>query len=214
MTAPITRNVDEMISNEDQEQHQNEFIGDVLEEDPTAGIIRIYFQNLNGLNWDAHGGKWPYICEVMEGIQVDIACFAEMNTDTNNHEVRRKMEQICQRQHSQSRLVMASSKHRTATLYKPGGTAILACNAITAHIKSHTRDRMGRWATMSFSLSATKRVRVISAYQVCSNATPGTNTAASQQRPISWKNNQLKKYYTGKHQEKRSSRTFKPSYFK
>ena len=172
----------ESTANEDHEQHHIESIGDSLEEDPLEGTIRIYFQNLNGLNWDAQGGKWPYICEVMEGIQVDIACFAEMNTDTNNFDVRRKMEQICQRQHSQSRLVMASSKYRTTTLYKPGGTAILACNAITAHIKSHTRDRMGRWATMSFSLSATKRVRVISAYQVCSNISPGSNTAASQQR--------------------------------
>ena len=80
----------ESTANEDYEQLHIESIGDSLEEDPLEGTIRIYFQNLNGLNWDAQGGKWPYICEVMEGIQVDIACFAEMNTDTNNFDVRRK----------------------------------------------------------------------------------------------------------------------------
>lgn len=159
----------------------NDFVGDVMDEEPTESTTRLYFQNLNGLNWDQQGGKWPYICEVMESIQVDIACFAELNTDTNRYEVRRKMEQISQQQHGQNRLVMASSKNKTSTVYKPGGTAILACNAITNHIKSHTRDRMGRWVSMCISVSTSNKLRIIAAYQVCSTTSTGTNTAAAQQ---------------------------------
>ena len=93
------------------------------------------------------------------------------------------MESICQRQFQQNCLIMSSSKHKTPTVYKPGGTGILARDQITSRIKTHTRDRMGRWTSISLSTATTRKVRIISAYQVCNNYTarPGTNTAASQQ---------------------------------
>ena len=53
----------------------SDFIGDPLNELIDDQTTRIYVQNLNGLNWDKDGGRWPYICEVMEAIQTDIACF-------------------------------------------------------------------------------------------------------------------------------------------
>jgi exonuclease III len=91
------------------------------------------------------------------------------------------METIAQRQFSQSRLIMAASKFDAPTAYKPGGTAILACNAITSLIQTQTRDRMGRWTSISLSTKSTKRIRIISAYQVCNKPKPGTNTASTQQ---------------------------------
>ena len=160
----------------------NEFFGDIMQENINQGTTRLYFQNLNGLCWDNQGGKWPYICEVLASIQADIGCFVETNTNTNNYNVRRQMEQICQRQFTHSRLILASSKQPTTTMYKPGGTAILSCNNITSRIKTHTRDRMGRWASISLETTATKRIRVISAYQVCAEIRTGSNTAASQQQ--------------------------------
>lgn len=123
----------------------HEHFGDPLEEHPSDDIIRIYIQNLNGLCWDKDGGRWPYICKAMLSIQADIACFSETNTNTNKYLIRNQMEQVCRRHFNHSRLVMSSSNHKTTHDYKPGGTAILVCNDITSHIKSHTRDRMGRW---------------------------------------------------------------------
>lgn len=164
------------------EPTSSEFIGDIMTEYPSQETTRIYFQNINGLRWDADAGKWPYICEVIESINADVACFVETNTNTNNYTVRQKMEATCQHHFQQSRLILSSSKHSSTSMYKPGGTAILARNAITARIKSHTRDRMGRWASISFETSPTKRMRIISAYQVGLATRPGTNTAAAQQR--------------------------------
>ena len=159
----------------------SEFIGDQMEENSPHNIVRIYTQNLNGWTWNKDGGRWPYVCETMEAIQADIACFSELNTDTNRYDVRTQMEHICRHQFDQNHLVLASAKNKTATHYKPGGTAIVAINAITSRIQSHTRDRMGRWALISFTMSTTKKLRVISAYQVCSNARSGSNTAAAHQ---------------------------------
>lgn len=156
-------------------------VGDPMDESPTQDVTRIFVQNLNGLSWNKDGGRWPYVCEAVATVQAEIACFSELNTDTTRYDVRTKMEQICQLHFDQNRLVLASSNTKTTTAYKPGGTAIVACGAITTRIKSHNRDRMGRWTSMCIQLSSAKKLRIISAYQVCRQSRPGTNTASSQQ---------------------------------
>ena len=130
---------DELEASTMNHRETSEHIGDTLNDNPDPGITRMYFQNINGLRWDEEGGKWPYICEVLESIQADIAGFVEVNTNTNDYRVRRKMESICQHQFMQIRLIMSSSSQTTKSTYKPGGTAIVARNEITARIKSHTQ---------------------------------------------------------------------------
>ena len=159
----------------------SEFVGDTMDENSDHDTTRIYIQNLNGLCWNKEGGRWPYICEMLSSIQVDVACFSEINTDTNRYDVRRTMESICQQQFDKNCLVMAATSIKTTTTYKPGGTAILTCNSITNTVCKHSRDRLGRWASICLQLTPTKRLRIISAYQVCNNSRPGHNTAASQQ---------------------------------
>jgi len=159
----------------------SEYVGEPLDEDIDEQTTRIYIQNLNGLSWDKDGGRWPYIVETMDAIQADISCFSELNVDTTKYHIRKTMETICQKQLLQNTLVLASSKYTTPTSYKPGGTAILARNNITAKIKTQTRDRMGRWASISMTTSSSRRVRIISAYQVCHTGRPGTNTVSAQQ---------------------------------
>ena len=182
-TVPISQtNDDELESSTDPTPTNFDFVGDTLEESPNEHITRIYIQNLNGLNWDGEGGKWPYVCDAMDSIQADIGCFSEINTDTNIYSVRNTMEKVCRQQFNQNRLILSSSRQTTASHYKPGGTAILACNSITAFIKKHTRDRMGRWSSVSISSEKGKNIRIISAYQVCRNTRPGANTAAAHQQ--------------------------------
>jgi len=75
--------------------HWNEldgdYIGDMLNEDKEDNTTRVYFQNLNGLNWDKHGGIWPMICQSMAAVHADIACFSEVNQDTSKFEIGEKM---------------------------------------------------------------------------------------------------------------------------
>ena len=173
--------VDELESMIDGTYLASDLVGDPMDENPTNGTTRLFVQNLNGLSWNKDGGKWPYVCETIDSTQADIACFSEINTDTTRYDVRKKMEDICRQQFDQHRLVLSSSTSKSTTTYKPGGTAIVARDAITTRIKSHTRDRMGRWTSISFTTSSTKKLRVISAYQVCHQIRTGTNTAAAQQ---------------------------------
>lgn len=144
---------DELESMADGTFNASEFVGDQLVETPDQDTTRIYIQNLNGLCWNKEGGRWPYVCDAMATIQADIACFSEINTDTNQYPIRTKMESICRRHFQENCLIMSSSTITTSTShYKPGGTAIMARDAITTRVKSHSRDRMGRW-TLVIDLS-------------------------------------------------------------
>ena len=84
MTTTIEQAIDELEATFDWNYTPSEFIGDPMNETPLENTTRIYIQNLNGLSWNKDGGKWPYVCDVMETIQADIACFSEINIDTNN----------------------------------------------------------------------------------------------------------------------------------
>lgn len=57
----------------------------------------------------------------------------------------------------------------------------MTCGAATSNIKSHTRDRMGRWASLCFTTATSRSIRIISAYQVCQSQSRGKSTAAAQQ---------------------------------
>lgn len=59
------------INTADPQRHEQ--VGDILDEDPSDNIMRIYVQNLNGLSWNQDGGRWPYICASMSSLQVDVA---------------------------------------------------------------------------------------------------------------------------------------------
>lgn len=137
MINPELPDYDELENMLDGQCSASEFIGDQMEENPDVNTTRIYIQNLNGLCWNEEGGRWPYVCEVMESIQADVACFSELNTDTNRYEIRTKMEAIARSQFDQNSLILAASPNRTTTHYKPGGTAVLTRNSITSRIKSH-----------------------------------------------------------------------------
>ena len=182
MISDILPIFDELESSTDNNMTTNDHTGDILQESPPPDTTRIYFQNLNGIQWDKEGGKWPYVCEVIAGINVDIACFAEINTDTNNYNVRRKMEMIATRQFQQCQLILSTSKYTTSSPYKPGGTAIMANQATTALVRSYSRDRMGRWASIRLQTAESRYLRIISAYQACENIRPGSNSVAAQQR--------------------------------
>ena len=93
MTPPVYPEFDELEATTDDPQLIAAMIGDTLQESPSENITRIYCQNLNGLSWDKEGGKWPYVCDVIAGINADIACFTEINTYTNKFHIRRKWRQ-------------------------------------------------------------------------------------------------------------------------
>ena len=58
----------------------------------------------------------------------------------------------------------------------------MANQATTALVRSYSRDRRGRWASIRLQRAESRYLRIISAYQACENIRPGSNSVAAQQR--------------------------------
>jgi exonuclease III len=159
----------------------NEFIGDIMDENKADDTTRIYVQNLNGITWDQEGGKWPSICDSLSAIHADIACFTELNQDVGQFAINQKMDAIGNRFFNHHRFVASTSARKVSNTYKPGGTGILVVEDTTGIVRSTSKDRMGRWATTKLQGTNGMTINVISAYQVCQSRTTGLNTAANQQ---------------------------------
>jgi len=101
------------------ENHGNDELGDLLEEDKPEGITRLYFQNLNGLKWDKKGGTWPMVCQAMTTIQADITCFAEVNQDTSQLAVRHRIQAIATKHFKHHKIVASTSTGTARKTYKP-----------------------------------------------------------------------------------------------
>ena len=156
-------------------------MGNILRENKPSSTTRLYFQNLNGIGWNAEGGEWPAICEAIASIHTDILCCVEINQDTNKKEVREKIKTINNRHFKHHRYIASTSQWRTERTYKPGGTAIMVVEGITSLVHRTFRDRMGRWASVRLLGENNTGITIISAYQVCQNKVTGKNTVVNQQ---------------------------------
>lgn len=169
---------DEMIQ---LDYENNEFIGDILQEEKPSSVTRLYCQNLNGIKWDKEGGNWPATCEAISSIHADISCFTELNHDVNRHIVREKLREINGRFFDHHRFVTGTSSRKTTRTYKPGGTGMLVVHDTSGIVQDTSKDRMGRWVSTRLLGANETTVNVIAAYQVCQTTATGVNTAASQQ---------------------------------
>ena len=160
----------------------DQHVGDMMQEHKPPGTIRMYHINLNGIKWDNEGGSWLDVCQTMDACNADIVGLVELNQDVGQYTLTKKMDSICSATFQHHCLIMSTSNHKVCNTYKPGGSAALVCNDMTAMVQSWSRDRMGRWTSIRFSGQDGKHIRFIIAYQVCQTISKGTNTTAAQQQ--------------------------------
>ena len=158
--------------------------GDVLEE-KANGVFRVYCQNVNGLTLDRRGGQFDSLCRVIKEVQADVMCGQEHQLDTVQHPVKSILYQTSRQHWQRSRMNFATTTVPFRSIYKAGGTFMTTVGNATGRIQHQTSDDLGRWVSQTFQGAAGRRVTFISAYQVVSDVvTPGTTTAASQQKSL------------------------------
>jgi hypothetical protein len=133
------------------------------------GTFRIWGNNFNGLTIDDSGGDFMELCDEAATMQADIVLGTEHNLDARKYYVRKKCYETC-RQHStvgHYKLQMSSTVIKAATLYKPGGTLLLARGNCVARILDGGDDAMGRWSYIRMAARGNRVVSIIMAYQPC-----------------------------------------------
>jgi len=113
----------------------NAYWGDEMKEKPD-NALRIFCQNVNGLQIDTEGGDVKDVCLLMNEIQADIGAITEHNLDVKS---------FCQLSaradlKARAKLSMASSPSEMTGTYKPGGTMMLSTGDVLAWDDGHSRN--------------------------------------------------------------------------
>ena len=134
-------------------QINNVKFGDDIRQDPQENSTRIFFQNVNGLEFSITSHTLLATCIGMQDNQIDIACLAETNTNWNHYKGKRQLNRIVRKHWKRAHIITANIENKVSTLYQPGGTAIISTNKISPRITDSGGDPqgMGRWSYITLN---------------------------------------------------------------
>jgi len=146
-------------------RRSNNFIGTPM---PTKSpnLLRIYFQNINGIDLDSQGGDFHTICHGIHRTQTDILLLAESRICHNHKWVRDALYSTAKTTDLQNPLVLlSSSKLKYKTYKKPGGTLSIIHGKTRGCVKTSGTDKYGRWSWLTLEGRIQKLV-IVNLYQV------------------------------------------------
>ena len=144
-------------------------------------VIRIYFQNVNGLRPQDDGSDILDAFYHMETIRADIFGFVETKLDCQQSKVQELFHSQKRKVWPHCKLQSSSSSAPWHSLYKPGGTLLGVTGPLVGRVKRSISDELGRWSIMELLGRGGRSLVLICAYQVCKSASSGSSTAYSQQ---------------------------------
>jgi hypothetical protein len=138
--------------------------GDLLIPEKPKNALRIYFQNINGIN--KH--QWTELQQassMIKNLNIDIFGCSETNIawHTSNHQYAQSIIKKC---NNQARLATSSSLDTGPTDYQPGGVCNCVTGSWTGRIIETTCDPsgLGRWAGHILIGRKAHNIVIITAY--------------------------------------------------
>ena len=104
----------------------NVHFGDDIGQDPQENSTKIFFQNVNGLEFNTTSHTLLATCIGIQDNQIDIACLTETNTNWNHYKNKRHLHRIVHKHWKRAHITTANIENKVSTLYQPGGTAIIS----------------------------------------------------------------------------------------
>ena len=161
----------------------NKSWGDECHEKP-RNVFRLFAQTVTGLNLDRRGGQFDSLCQIQKETQSDVFLGQEHNLDSTQFQVKSILHATCKQHWERYRLNIATTPISLfKSMYKPGGTFMLAAGSATGRILSETKEKWGRWVSQTFQGAAGRTITIaVSAYQVVTDVARGGSTTASTQQ--------------------------------
>ena len=141
-----------------------------------SDTIRISTFNSNDLSLE----KLQHQLQFCKDEKIDIQCFSEINQNMTNHRLRKKFhETICRSDRSAKR-IWANTDLPMESLYKPGGSGIIAFQSVAGRIKESGYDRLGRWSYQLFDSGSDFQSVIFSIYRCSATSKDSIKTAYQQ----------------------------------
>jgi hypothetical protein len=151
--------------------------GDNLSFQKPASIFRLYYQNVNGIKLDEHGGELRAICQIIKELDCDLCRFCKTKLDTVKYQVRKIVTDTLRKQFQNHHVSMLTSPVPFEGYYKPGGTMSFCVDHNTSRCSDKFQDQLGRWTTLLMVGCNNRLVHFITLYQVVAKESSGPYTA-------------------------------------
>ena len=154
----------------------------------TSTTFRLFLQNPNGLTLYDANYSLLYDMDTCRKYGAAALCLPETKTNWSRTSQHAALKGILHRTWNASSYQTSRAAEPFLSSYQPGGTATIVCGNWTARIMSKGEDPtgMGRWSYMILRGKGTRKIAIITAYNVCSTHTAhrGDSTAYQQQYRI------------------------------
>ena len=175
---------------------------------PDPGSMRILYNNCNGLQINEYiknrlrekkqkrDQKYLYesryntkiggVIGAMKALSVNVLCLSETQTAWEKRITRDMVGKELKRRDQYATMTASTSKMRTASLVKPGGTMICADGTLSSKVSEKGQDPsgLGRWCYYTFIGKNKTKLIIICAYRYCQGQrieNVGESTSFSQQ---------------------------------
>jgi exonuclease III len=148
-------------------------------------ILRIYFQNINGIRLENEGADMLDIFLQMENIRADVFGFAETKLASDQPFIKHLLHHNKRKIWDHARLTTSTSTAVLDGYHKPGGTLTCATNSLVGRVCENISDPYGRWSGIELMGRSDKRLFILTVYQVPQKTgSAGSTTAYTQQRTM------------------------------
>ena len=156
----------------------NEPWGDTLTT-KQSNTLRVYFQNVNGLQPAPTWDKWKEVLSELFRNEVDVAGLVETNINWTLL-CSSQASALIRKQFGNGTMFNAASDEPTLSTYKQGGASLLLTGNIIGAIDHGSSDQrgLGRWSYCIIHGRNNIKVVIITAYRICQDTlTTGAHTA-------------------------------------
>jgi hypothetical protein len=164
--SPHTRNINKGIQSILTPNNKNTPFGNLISAEKPPNTVRIWFQNVNGIQKAQSWQELSSFSQKARDLQVDIVGTSETNLKWNfkrNQQARA----ILQRHHKTTSLTTSSTSEDCLTAYQPGGTLTAILNKYVGRIQTAIRDptSLGRWSGFKLNTNFGKPLNILTVYQ-------------------------------------------------
>jgi hypothetical protein len=163
-----------------------EHVGDSIKEINPENTLRIGFININGVPSSAGDPKNKMIFNSIKSKQISILGMAELNKCWYLVPDRDKWKERTRGwwESAHHNLGYNRKDNELATIFQPGGTAVLSIDGSSHRVIQSGQDPkgLGRWTWTLYRGKNNIKLRVVSLYRPGKPSAPGPNTAFSQQQ--------------------------------
>jgi hypothetical protein len=129
-------------------------------------VIRLYFQNVNGLRLQDSAVDISETFLQLKNIEANIFGIAETQLHCRNQHIQRTLQDTKRRIWDQCKLFSCSTEEEWESQRKPGGTLLGVTGALVGRVRKQHMDKYGRWTWVELLGHDGRTLTVICAYQV------------------------------------------------